>query len=103
MTKIKFDYVYLNNNVCSNVSDSVLELNRAYNKLSGGISVPNDFSYYTFVKNLDSKISDIISDLNYFNSWIVSCNKSFSTLEDGHEKRVNDIRDRSLNKRNMII
>lgn len=103
MAVINFDYSYLSKNVCAGVEDAVTYLNKAYQTISGGLSVPSDFNYRGTLYNLSGTVSSQINSLKKFNNWIDDTNRVFENIETAHEKQINLIEDYSVKKRNRLV
>lgn len=103
MAVINFDYSYLCKNVCSSVDEAVTYLNKAYETLSGGLSVPSDFNYRGTLYNLSGTVSSHVNSLKSFNNWIEETNRVFTNIETAHEKEISLIEDYSVKKRNRLV
>lgn len=101
MTIVKFDSVYFDNYILPNIKKAKDDLKKARNKAKL-LQVSSDYKYNKYLNDLDEKIKKHLDDLNKFDNWVDKCKKSYKSLSDKYQDKIEKIDGFSIEKHKKI-
>ena len=100
--KIVFNYSGVRNSVYPQIDDALANINEAIN-ISSAISVPSNFTYALFLRNIRSDLSRHQRTLNNLKSSIDRTHSRLITTSDNIDSSIRRIKGFSLQKRSISI
>ena len=99
MAKINFDYNKIQSSVLPNISSAIDSLRNAYRRSS----IPNSFSYASFLSNLYSTLNSSRSGLMQTQNWLNSCNRNYERIIESTKRNFSYLETPTVSKRETIV
>ena len=102
MAKINFDETSLKNHINGNIESSILALKNA-KYIASILSVPYEFDYSSYLKNLDDNINSDLNEINEIYNKIKRHSKKFSNINNELKNDIIEIENYSISLRQSAI
>ena len=102
MSTIKYDKSVFSMMVLPKVDNARNYFNQAKNAASN-FSCPKDFNYYSLVMETESRIQDVLSNLEKFKDWAREVDNQYEQLRNSQEVALKRIGDVEIKRRSQIV